>query len=56
MSASSPQKLPPASPQAFDDDPPPEFFGSWRNVYLLVVGYLVLLISLFYVFRTAFER
>ena len=40
----------------FPDDPPPERFGSWRNVYVSVVVYLVVLIALFYAFRMVFER
>jgi hypothetical protein len=44
------------SKAALPDDPPPERFGSWRNVYLSVVGYLVVLIALFYAFRMVFER
>lgn len=38
------------------DDPPPGWFGSWRNVYVSVVVYLVVLIALFYAFRMVFER
>jgi hypothetical protein len=30
-------------------DTPPPFFSRWRNVYLLVIGELVLLIALFWV-------
>lgn len=56
MPTTSPSKYPPAARPSPDDDPPPEFFGSWRNVYLLVVGYLALLITLFYAFRKTFER
>ena len=29
-------------------DEPPPFLGSWRNVYLFVLGELVVLIALFY--------
>ncbi|MFN8010790.1 MAG: hypothetical protein U0P81_05240 [Holophagaceae bacterium] len=32
----------------------PPFLGSWRNVYLLVLGELVLLIVLFKLFMKAF--
>ena len=41
---------------AATDDPPPARFGSWRNVYLCVAAYLVVLIVLFYTFRMVFER
>ncbi len=33
---------------------PPPFLGSWRNVYLLVIGELLLLILLFKLFMRAF--
>jgi hypothetical protein len=33
----------------------PPFAGSWRRLYALVLGELVLLILLFYLFRKAFE-
>ena len=36
------------------DDPPP-FLGAWRNVYIVVLIYLVLLIVSFYVFMRAFS-
>ncbi|MEO8602682.1 MAG: hypothetical protein ABI629_08905 [bacterium] len=29
-------------------DPPPPMLGSWRNLYLLVIGELALLVALFY--------
>jgi hypothetical protein len=31
------------------DDPPP-FLGTWRNVYIFVLTYLVCVITLFYIF------
>ena len=31
------------------DDPPP-FLGKWRNVYILVLTYLAVVITLFYIF------
>lgn len=47
----------PKPPKAgLPDDPPPARFGSWRNVYVSVVVYLVVLIALFYTFRMVFER
>jgi hypothetical protein len=36
------------------DDPPP-FLGSWRNVYIAVLIYLVVIISSFYVFTRTFS-
>jgi len=37
-------------PQKDMPDEPPPFLGSWRNVYILVLTYLVAVISLFYLF------
>lgn len=57
MAIPSPHEAPLPPPSAPDDDPPPGgFFGSWRNVYLCVVAYLVTLIALMYAFRVVFER
>ena len=56
MAIPSPNDVPLPTRGAPDDDPPPGFFGSWRNVYLCVVGYLAVLIALMYAFRVAFER
>lgn len=36
------------------DDPPP-FLGTWRNVYIAILIYLVLLIVSFYLFTQAFS-
>ncbi|HYP52891.1 MAG TPA: hypothetical protein VEQ42_05090 [Pyrinomonadaceae bacterium] len=36
------------------DEGPPPFGGSWARLYALVLGNLVLLIVLFYVFTKAF--
>lgn len=57
MAIPSPHEAPLPPQSAPDDDPPPGgIFGSWRNVYLWVVAYLVTLIALMYAFRVAFER
>ncbi|UCH65555.1 MAG: hypothetical protein JSW63_00015 [Ignavibacterium sp.] len=37
------------------DDPPPPFFKTWKRLYSLVLGQLVLLIILFYIFTKVFE-
>jgi hypothetical protein len=36
------------------DDPPP-FLGTWGRVYAAVLGFLALLITLFYCFARAFS-
>ena len=33
----------------------PPFLGSWRNIYLAVLGILGLLVILFYMFTNAFS-
>lgn len=38
-----------------DVEPPPALFGSWKNLYLLVIGNLVFMIILFYLFTLAFQ-
>ena len=38
-----------------DEEGPPPFGGSWARLYALVLGNLVLLIVLFYVFTKAFR-
>jgi hypothetical protein len=35
-------------------DEPPPFLGSWKNVYIAVLIYLVVIIVSFYVFMRAF--
>ncbi len=40
----------PRATQPGDDEPPP-FLGSWRNVYLLLLGELALLVLLFALLR-----
>jgi len=37
-------------------DEPPPFLGSWPRVYLAVLVWLAILISLFYGFTVAFSR
>jgi hypothetical protein len=41
-------------PRDVPDEPPP-FLGSWRRVYIGVVVYLAVLISLFYAFTRAYR-
>ena len=41
-------------PAAGDDGPPP-FLGTWPRLYAAVVGYLALLITLFYLFTRAYR-
>ena len=36
-------------------DEPPPFLGTWRNVYITVLGYLAALIFLFYLFTRAYS-
>jgi hypothetical protein len=38
--------------KVMEDEPPP-FLGAWRNVYILVLSYLVVVITLFYLFTRA---
>jgi hypothetical protein len=40
-------------PETYDSEPPP-ILGSWRNVYIFVLGWLALLIVLFYLFTRYF--
>lgn len=37
------------------EDEPPPFLGSWRNQYLAVLGWLVVLVVLFYFFTEYFS-
>jgi hypothetical protein len=37
-------------------DEPPPFLGSWRRVYVVVLVYLALLITLFALFTRAYNR
>ncbi len=36
------------------DDPPP-FLGTWPRVYAVIIGYLALLITVFYLFTRAYK-
>ena len=40
-------------PETYDAEPPP-FLGSWRRVYLFVLGWLAFLIAVFYAFTRYF--
>jgi hypothetical protein len=41
------------TPHPIEDEPPP-LLGTWRRIYLLVLGYLALLILAFYIFTRVF--
>ncbi len=45
---------PHSDPQSKDEEVP-RLFGSWRQLYMLVLGELALLILLMVLFRRAFE-
>jgi hypothetical protein len=38
-----------------DEESPPPFLKTWNNLYTLVLGNLVVLIVLFYIFTKVFE-
>jgi hypothetical protein len=40
-------------PEAYDSEPPP-ILGTWLNVYIVVVGWLWMLIILFFLFTRYF--
>lgn len=40
-------------PETYDSEPPP-VLGSWKNVYGFVLGWLTVLIGLFYFFTQYF--
>jgi hypothetical protein len=44
----------PTSPSTAERDEPPPLFGTWRRAYLAVIGWLALLILLFYLFGWRF--
>lgn len=48
------QPLPAPGPRPELDDAPP-LLGSWRNIYLLVLGTFVLLVALFWVLTEAYS-
>jgi hypothetical protein len=41
-------------PRPLDDEPPP-ILGTWRRVYIFVLGELVCVIALFYWFTVAYR-
>jgi hypothetical protein len=45
----------PAERPEVRDEPPP-FLGTWRRLYAAVVAYLVLILTVFYLFGRAFTR
>ena len=49
----SPEKAPAPAPRPELDDAPP-LLGSWRNIYLLVLGNLALLVALFWAITRAY--
>lgn len=40
-------------PEAYDAEPPP-VLGTWKNVYVFVLGWLAVLIAVFYAFTRYF--
>jgi hypothetical protein len=38
-----------------DDDEPPPFLGSWNRLYAAVLGFLALLVVLFYIITVSFS-
>ena len=44
----------PSDPRDIPDEPPP-LLGAWRNVYIALIIYLAVLISLCYVFMRSFS-
>jgi hypothetical protein len=40
-------------PETYDSEPPP-VLGTWRSIYTFVLGWLALLIALFYAFTRYF--
>jgi hypothetical protein len=41
-------------PERHVDEQPPPFLGTWKRVYIAVLLYLAVLITLFYAFSVAF--
>lgn len=41
-------------PEAAHDSEPPPILGSWRNVYIATLTWLVILIAVFYAFTRNF--
>jgi hypothetical protein len=50
----SPEPAAPASPERPELDDVPPLLGSWRNIYLLVLGSLALLVALFWALTRAY--
>lgn len=44
----------PGHPAGYEDEPPP-ILGTWPRFYAAIVGYLVTLITLFYLFTRAYR-
>ena len=42
-------------PDSREEEQPPPVFGSWGRLYAAVVGYLFVLIALFYAFTVTFN-
>lgn len=38
-----------------ESESPPPILGSWRNLYLLVIGSLALMVMVFYLFTIAYR-
>jgi hypothetical protein len=53
MNPTSPDPRAPSTPRPELDDAPP-LLGSWRNIYLLVLGTLALLVALFWALTRAY--
>ena len=39
-----------------DPEEPPPILGTWRRVYTVVIGWILLLMTLFYLFTKAWNR
>lgn len=50
----SPEPAAPASSERPELDDVPPLLGSWRNIYLLVLGSLALLVALFWALTRAY--
>lgn len=55
MTPSAPRAIPPGAPAGAEDDAPPPLLGSWRRLYAAVLGWLALLIVLFYAVTVVFS-
>ncbi|NMO20899.1 hypothetical protein HPC49_27365 [Pyxidicoccus fallax] len=54
MSSPAPSLEKPAAPRPEMDDAPP-LLGSWRNIYLVVLGTFVLFVALFWALTEAYS-